>query len=80
MKDSSGTAPARAHSETFSRSGGSLCARPRGPVRKEPSESIKKVLDAILIGDDTEASAVVHSAIEDFAQELAYVTLRLLKA
>src|SRR3977135_27402 len=34
----------------------------------------KEVLDAILVGDDTEASAVVHSAIEDFAQELAYVT------
>ena len=50
------------------------------PFGKEPSENIgKKVLDAILIGDDTEASAVVHSAIEDFAQELAYVTRRFLK-
>jgi hypothetical protein len=39
-----------------------------------------KVLDAVLIGDDTEASAVVHSAIEDFAQELAHVTRRLLKS
>ena len=37
------------------------------------------MLDAILVGDDTEASAVVHSAIEDFAQELAYVTRRFLK-
>ncbi|MET4842598.1 hypothetical protein ABIF62_003093 [Bradyrhizobium japonicum] len=51
------------------------------PFGKEPSESIgKKVLDAILIGADTEASAVVHSAIEDFAQELAYVTRRFLKS
>jgi hypothetical protein len=51
------------------------------PFGKEPSENInKKVLDAMLVGDDTEASAVVHSAIEDFAQELAYVTRRFLKS
>jgi hypothetical protein len=51
------------------------------PFGKESSENIsKKVLDAILVGDDTEASAVVHSAIEDFAQELAYVTRRFLKS
>jgi hypothetical protein len=37
------------------------------------------VLDAILVGDETEAAAVVHSTIEDFAQELAYVTRRFLK-
>jgi hypothetical protein len=50
------------------------------PFGKEPSESIsKKVLDAILVGDDVEASAVVHSAVEDFAQELAHVTRRFLK-
>ena len=50
------------------------------PFGKEPSENIsKKALDAILVGEDTEASAVVHSAIEDFAQELAYVTRRFLK-
>ncbi|OKO80411.1 ROK family protein [Bradyrhizobium sp. AS23.2] len=50
------------------------------PFGKEPSENIsKKTLDAMLVGDDTEASAVVHSAIEDFAQELAYVTRRFLK-
>ena len=34
----------------------------------------------MLVGDDTEAAAVVHSAIEDFAQELAYVTRRFLKS
>jgi hypothetical protein len=51
------------------------------PFGKEPSENIsKKVLDAILVGDDTEALAVVHSAIEEFAQELAYVTRRFLKS
>ncbi|MCP3461888.1 ROK family protein [Bradyrhizobium sp. CCGUVB23] len=50
------------------------------PFGDEPSDRIsKKTLDEMLVGDDTEASAVVHSAIEDFAQELAYVTRRFLK-
>ncbi|MBH5401220.1 ROK family protein [Bradyrhizobium sp. CNPSo 4010] len=50
------------------------------PFGDEPSDKIsKKALDAVLVGDDTEATAVVHSAIEDFAQELAYVTRRFLK-
>jgi hypothetical protein len=50
------------------------------PFGDEPSDEInKKTLDAILVGDDTEASAIVHSAIEEFAQELAYVTRRFLK-
>src|ERR1700716_756132 len=50
------------------------------PFGDEPSEKIsKKTLDSILIGDDLEASAVLHSAIEEFAQELAYVTRRFLK-
>src|ERR1700750_226388 len=50
------------------------------PFGDEPSDKIsKKLLDAILIGDDVEASGVVHSAIEECAQELAYVTRRLLK-
>ena len=37
------------------------------------------MLDEILVGDDIEASAIVHSAIEDFALELAYVTRRFLR-
>jgi hypothetical protein len=50
------------------------------PFGDEPSEKIsKKKLDDMLAGDDTEASVVVHSAIEEFAQELAYVTRRFLK-
>jgi hypothetical protein len=50
------------------------------PFGDEPSEQIsKKKLDDMLVGDDTEASAIVHSAIEEFAQELAYVTRRFLK-
>ena len=50
------------------------------PFGDEPSDEIsKKVLDEMLINNDVEASAIVHSAIEDFAQELAYVTRRFLK-
>ena len=50
------------------------------PFGSEPTENIsKKVLDTILVGDNAEAAAVVHSAIEDFAQELAHVTRRFLK-
>lgn len=50
------------------------------PFGKEASENIsKKMLDTMLVGDDPEAAAVVHGAIEDFAQELAYVTRRFLK-
>ncbi|RXH41629.1 ROK family protein [Bradyrhizobium zhanjiangense] len=50
------------------------------PLGKELSEDIsKKELDAILLGDDVDAWAVVQSAIEDFAQELAHVTRRFLK-
>jgi predicted NBD/HSP70 family sugar kinase len=52
----------------------------KDPFGDEPSDEIsKKTLDAILIGDDVEASAVVHSAIEEFAQELAHVTRRFLR-
>lgn len=60
----------------------------RKPLRKtgedpfggQATEDIsKKTLDEMLVGDDIEASAVVHSAIEEFAQELAYVTRRFLK-
>lgn len=50
------------------------------PFGDEPSEDIsKKTLDGILAGDDIKATALVHSAIEEFAQELAYVTRRFLK-
>ncbi len=50
------------------------------PFGEESSDTIsKKMLDDILVGDDVEAAAVVHSAIEDFALELAYVTRRFLK-
>src|SRR5262245_4144107 len=49
------------------------------PFGDEPSDRIsKRTLDAMLVGDDTEASAIVHSTIEEFALELAYVTRRFL--
>jgi hypothetical protein len=50
------------------------------PFGKIPTEAIGKAeLDAVLTGDDVAAAALVHSAIEDFAGELAYVTRRFLK-
>src|ERR1700734_3323147 len=47
--------------------------------KKSTDEISKSTLDAILTGDDVMAAAVVHSAIEEFAQELAAVTRRYLK-
>lgn len=50
------------------------------PLGKTPSGEIGKgSLDEALVGDDIEAAALVHAAIEEFAQELAYVTGRFLK-
>lgn len=56
--------------------------RKRGddPLGNKPSGEInKKELDEILVGDDLEAAVLVHSAVEDFAQELGHVTERFLK-
>ena len=39
----------------------------------------KSTLDEALVGDDIAAAALVHGAIEEFAQELSYVTQRFLK-
>ena len=51
------------------------------PLGKKAAEDIaKSELDAALIGDDVMAAALVHGAIEEFAQELAYVTGRFLKS
>jgi hypothetical protein len=84
MKDEDGFLGDRASKGAFRE----MLDRWRKPLRKsgedpfgdEPSDQIsKKTLDAILVGDDTEASAIVHSAIEEFAQQLAYVTRRFLK-
>src|SRR6201994_2933567 len=83
LKDEEGFLGDRASKGAFRK----IFDRWRKPLRKtgkdpfgdEPSDEIsKKTLDEILVGDDTEASAVVHTAIEEFAQELAYVTRRFL--
>jgi predicted NBD/HSP70 family sugar kinase len=51
------------------------------PLGKKNSAEIgKNELDEALVGDDIHASALVHGAIEEFAQELAYVTGRFLKS
>ncbi len=50
------------------------------PLGKKSTDEIPKSdLDAALVGDDVAAAALVHGAIEEFAQELAYVTGRFLK-
>ncbi len=50
------------------------------PLGKKSTDEIpKNDLDALLVGDDVAAAALVHGAIEEFAQELAYVTGRFLK-
>ena len=46
---------------------------------KSSEEMSKKELDQILVGDDIQAAAVMHGAVEDFAQELAFVTQRFMK-
>src|SRR6478609_2974013 len=51
------------------------------PLGKKAAEDIaKSELDAALAGEDIMAAALVHGAIEEFAQELAYVTGRFLKS
>ena len=47
--------------------------------KKSASEIAKTELDEALVGNDVGAAALVHGAIEEFAQELAYVTGRFLK-
>ena len=50
------------------------------PLGGKSADSISKnTLDEALVGDDIGAAALVHGAIEEFAQELAYVTQRFLK-
>ena len=50
------------------------------PLGKKSTEEIaKSELDKALVGDDIHAAALVHGAIEEFAQELAHVTGKFLK-
>src|SRR3954452_23137027 len=47
------------------------------PLGKKSAEAISKsMLDEALVGADIGAAALVHGAIEEFAQELTYVTQR----
>src|SRR6201996_5488798 len=51
------------------------------PLGEKSAEKLSKSqLDEALTGDDVGAAALVHGAIEEFAQELAYVTGRFLKS
>jgi hypothetical protein len=47
--------------------------------KKSTGEIAKSELDEALLGNDIGAAALVHGAIEEFAQELAHVTRRFLK-
>jgi hypothetical protein len=47
--------------------------------KKSTGEIPKGELDEALVGADVAAAALVHGAIEEFAQELAHVTRRFLK-
>jgi len=50
------------------------------PLGDKSAEQISKsMLDEALQGDDIHAAALVHGAIEEFANELTYVTSRFLK-
>ena len=51
------------------------------PLGDKAAEAIaKSTLDEALAGDDIMAAALVHGAIEEFAQELSFVTQRFLKS
>lgn len=84
LKDMDGFLGDRASKAAFH----DILERWRKPLRKsgedpfggEASGDIsKKKLDDMLIGNDVEAAALIHSAVEGFAQELAFVTRRILK-
>src|ERR1700686_4705614 len=50
------------------------------PLGDKSAEAISQgTLDEARVGEDIGAAALVHGAIEEFAQELAYVTSRFLK-
>ncbi len=50
------------------------------PLGDEPTAELsKKKLDKILVEGDIEAAGLIHGAVEEFSQELASITHRLLK-
>ena len=83
-KDEDGFVGDRANRRAFSDS----LERWREPLRREGTDPFddrpindlgKKELETILAKGDADAAAVVQGAIEDFAQELAFVVRRFLK-
>ena len=84
LKDEEGFLGDRASKGAFRRILDSL----RKPLKKSGDDPLgsksadaiaKSTLDEVLVGDDIAAAALVHGAIEEFAQELAHVTRRFLK-
>ena len=85
LKDDNGFLGDRASKGAFQR----ILDRWRKPLQKHGEDPIgdatteeisKKTLDSLLVGEDAGASALILSAIEEFSQELAYVTGRFLKS
>ena len=85
LKDDEGFLGDRASRQAFH----SILENWRKPLRKlgadpfgdTPSDDLSRTkLDAILKEGDAESAAVIQSAIEDYAQELAVVVRRFLKA
>jgi len=84
LKDDEGFLGDRASKRAFRKILDSL----RKPLKKSGEDPLgnkstatipKTALDEALIGDDIRAAALVHGAIEEFAQELAHVTRRFLR-
>jgi predicted NBD/HSP70 family sugar kinase len=84
LKDDSGFLGDRASKGAFRK----ILDAQRKPLKKNGDDPLgdksadaigKSVLDEALLGDDIPAAALVIGAIEEFAQELAYVTQRFLK-
>src|SRR5215468_2820505 len=50
------------------------------PLGEDPSDELsKKLLDEVLTRGDPEAAAIIHAAVEEFAQEFALIVRRVLK-
>ena len=77
----SATAPARGPSARSWTAAQAAEEKRRRTLRgkNRPTRNPKRELDQVLVGDDVAAAALLHGAIEEFAQELAYVTGRFLK-
>ena len=84
FKDGDGFIGDRASKGAFQR----ILDRWRKPLQKHGADPIgdkstedisKSTLDDLLVGEDAEAAALIMSAIEEFSQELAFVTGRFLK-